>query len=557
MKLVRLILFGTGFLVFLFAATAAIAQQLFDSWITYSIDKQPRSVQSADMDADGDLDLIIGHFQGRGGLATVIVMENDGAGFFALGHTLYPTTGGVVSVEVFDLDGDGDLDVLSASPATGKLNLFRSKGPGNGFELPLECRAGPGTSEVTAGFLDADGFPEVLAVNQSEGTLSIYKNRGSAAYPAESVKVVGVRPRSMQLFDMDNDGDNDIAASVGVIRGNSPSDPYVGFNGFVLFDNQGNGAIDDSSRVLYKIANPSAPTLLDTALNPLKILTADFNNDGFKDLALVGSASTATQPGRNVVCVFLNRQDGTFAANPALSLPGRYTVVFGAASITAADVDADGDQDIVSANQNDGTVSVLKNNGNGTFAAKTDFLTPNNPPSVVSGGDYDGDGDYDLAIVSLNGASFAVMRNIGNGSFEVGTEFSTSSASEPVGIACGDLDGDGDNDLAAALFNRPQISVHLNTGAGSFPATPPLYITGGGPIAITMANLDGDSDLDLAVANRGSSDLSVLLNNGNGTFALAVNYSTGSGSFPVDISAGDLDGDADIDLATANSGTST
>ncbi len=553
MKLERLILFGAGFLVFLFGSSAA--QQLFDSWVTYGIDKQPRSVQSADMDADGDLDLVIGHFQGRAGLPTVIVMENDGAGFFSLRHTLYPASqsGPVVSVDVFDLDGDGDLEILTAHPPTQKVNLFRNLGASIGFDFPLECRAGFGTIEVTAGFLDGDGFPEVLAANQAEGTISIYKNRGSAAFPAESIKVVGIRPRSLVLFDMDDDADNDIAVSVAA----NPTERTEGFNGFVLFENQGNGVIDDSARVLYKIANPPAFTLLDTILNPFKILAADFNNDNFLDLAVACSASVNTPvAGRNLVCVFLNRQDGTFDTLPALSKPGRYPVGFGARSITAADVDADGDQDIVSANQNDGTVSVLKNNGNGTFAAKIDFLTPNNPPSVVSGGDYDGDGDYDLAIVSLNGASFAVMRNKGDGSFEVGTEFSTSSASEPFGIACGDLDGDGDMDLAAALFTRPQISVHLNTGPGSFPATPPLYVTGGGPIAITMADLDGDLDLDLAVANRGSSDISTLRNNGNGTFAAAVNYSTGPGSFPVDISARDLDGDGDADLTVANSGTS-
>ena len=558
MKLVRSILFGAGFFVLLFAPLVLTAQQLFDSWITYSIDKQPRSVQSADMDADGDLDLVIGHFQGRGGLHTVIVMENDGAGFFSLRYTLYPApkSGPVVSVDVFDLDGDGDLEILTSHPVTHKADFFRNRGPGNGFELPIECRTGIGPLEVKAGFLDGDGFPELLTVNQASGTISIFKNRGSAAYPAESVKVVGIRPRSLELFDIDNDGDNDIAVSVAA----SPNERTEGFNGFVLFENKGNGAIDDSARVLYRIANPSVPTLLDTLLNPYKILAADFNNDNFLDLALACSSSAFSLPGRNRVCVFLNRQDGTFAANPALSLPGRYPVGFGARSITAADVDGDTDMDIVSANQDDGTVSVLKNNGNGTFAAKTDFLTPNNPPSVVSGGDYDGDGDYDLAVVSLTGASFAHMRNKGNGSFEVGTEFSSGSFSIPFGIACGDLDSDSDFDLVIGNFARDQVTIHKNTGNGSFPSPPAssdFLFGGGGPRSIVLADLDGDLDLDFAVANQSTNNISVFKNNGNATFVPAVNYSTGGGSFPVGISARDLDGDGDIDLATANSGSST
>ncbi|HEU4437130.1 MAG TPA: hypothetical protein VFR89_06665, partial [candidate division Zixibacteria bacterium] len=88
MKFIRSIFFGFGFLFFVFAP--AFGQALFDSWITYSIDKAPTCIQSADMDNDGDLDLVIGHYMGRAGVHTIIVMENDGQGFFALRHTLYP-----------------------------------------------------------------------------------------------------------------------------------------------------------------------------------------------------------------------------------------------------------------------------------------------------------------------------------------------------------------------------------------------------------------------------------------------------------------------------------
>ena len=279
MKFFRSILCGAGFLIFLFASLTASAQKLFDSWVSYGIDKQPRAIQSADMDADGDLDLIIGHSQGRAGRATVIMLENDGVGNFSLRYTLYPgpLSGPVVSVNVFDLDLDGDLDILTTHPLTHKADLFRNRGPGLGFELPIECRTGRQPLSVTAGRLDNDIFPEVVTANFSSGTLSIYKNRGAALFPAESTKVVSFGPRSVVLLDYDNDGDNDIAVSVTVIR--QQTGPPDGFNGFVLFENQGNGAFDDSARVFYKIANPSGsnPLLFDD-LNPHQLIAADFDN---------------------------------------------------------------------------------------------------------------------------------------------------------------------------------------------------------------------------------------------------------------------------------------
>ncbi|HXF50035.1 MAG TPA: VCBS repeat-containing protein [Verrucomicrobiae bacterium] len=575
MKFARPIFFG--FLAVLFASAVANAQQLFDSWITYSIDKAPTSVQSGDMDNDGDLDLVIGHLMGRAGQPTVLAMENDGQGFFTLRHTLYPAqrSGPVRAIDVFDLDGDGDLEILTAHDATGRVNFFRNKGGGTGFELPIECRAGRETFDVTAGFLDGDGFPELLAVNRSSGTVSIYKNRGSAAYPAESIKVVGTEPRSIELFDMDNDGDNDFAVSVGFIRP-SPPDPYIGFAGFVLFENQGNGIIDDSARVLYKVARPSGTGHpLDTALNPFKILAEDFNNDGFLDLALACNAATI-QPASSVVLIFLNRQNGTFDTLPALSKPARYTVGFGCQSIAAEDVDGDGDKDLISANYLGGTISVLKNNGNGTFAPKVDFLTPNNPPSVVSGGDYDGDGDFDVAAVSLGtppsnpGNSFAVLKNKGDGTFEAGNEYLAGDLNVlgnlPFGIARGDVDGDGDIDLAIANQGIHDITIHRNSGSGSFPSPtcPPCsdwyFPPGGsknwsGPRGIVLADLDGDLDLDFATANMGSNNVAVYKNNGAGSFAVDTVYLLGGGTAPFWIAAANLDGDADIDLITANQGT--
>ena len=76
------------------------------------------------------------------------------------------------------------------------------------------------------------------------------------------------------------------------------------------------------------------------------------------------------------------------------------------------------------------------------------------------------------------------------------------------------------------------------------------YPAGERPSSVAIGDLDGDGDLDLAVANWYSDNVSVLLGNGDGTFQSAVNY--GAGEYPSSVAIGDLDGDGDLDLAVAN-----
>jgi hypothetical protein len=268
--------------------------------------------------------------------------------------------------------------------------------------------------------------------------------------------------------------------------------------------------------------------------SPKSVVAADLDGDGDQDLAVANWGS-------NDVSVLKNNGDGTYA--PAASyVTGQF-----AASVFAADLDGDGDQDLVVANGGPDNVSVLKNNGDGSFASAVNYAVGASPKSVVAA-DLDGDGDQDLASANYMSDNVSILKNNGDGTF-------ASAGSYPVGtrpnsIVAADLDGDGDKDLAVANDVSSNVSVLKNNGDGTFASAVP-YTADGPARSVVAADLDGDGDQDLVVAIFAiDNSVVVLKNNGDGTFAPAVKYTAGNGSWSV--VAADLDGDGDQDLAVGN-----
>src|SRR6185437_9787817 len=108
-----------------------------------------------------------------------------------------------------------------------------------------------------------------------------------------------------------------------------------------------------------------------TGTAPWSVVAADLNGDGKPDLAVADEGS-------NTVSVLLNNGNGTFAAKVD------YPTGFSPSSVAEADLNGDGEPDLVVANAGaNSSVSVLLNNGNGTFAAKVDYPSPN-PRSVAA-----------------------------------------------------------------------------------------------------------------------------------------------------------------------------
>ena len=269
--------------------------------------------------------------------------------------------------------------------------------------------------------------------------------------------------------------------------------------------------------------------------NPYNVTVADVDNDG--DLDLLSPTFSGSS-----VSVRLNNGSGIFSggSDPGVGSQPR--------SVTTADIDGDGDLDLLTANYNANSVSVRFNNGSGTFSGNTDYNVGNQPQSVATA-DLDGDGDLDFLVA--NGASDNVMvrLNDGAGNFSGGSTINVGSL--PFNIQTGDVDGDGDLDLLTANWGAASntVSIRLNTGNGTFSGgSDPVLASR--PRWVSLGDLDGDGDLDLMAANYGSNNASVRFNNGSGTFGGGAEYVTGTG--PTSIAAADLDGDNDLDMVVVN-----
>jgi hypothetical protein len=162
------------------------------------------------------------------------------------------------------------------------------------------------------------------------------------------------------------------------------------------------------------------------------------------------------------------------------------------------------------ANYSSDNVSVLLNNGNGTFQNAVNYDAGDGPRSVYTC-DLDGDSNSDLTVANFRSDNVSVLLNNGNGTFQNAVNYGAGDGPRSV-YAC-DLDGDSDADLAVAAHN---VYVLLNNGDGTF-QTAVNYGAGDGPYSIYACDIDGDSDTDLAVANRWSDNISILFNTTSST----------------------------------------
>ncbi len=322
----------------------------------------PRSVLSADVDGDGDLDILVATSEDD----SVSWYENDGEAEPAF--TRMVITDQAVSafgVAASDIDGDGDLDVLSAS--TGDNSIAWHENDGNAdpsFEKRIISVSIDGAKDVIAADLDGDGDADVVAGGFSAAGIGWFENDGAPdpAFTARTIATTNGITFSIHAADFDGDGDTDLAAV-------SPGSDRVAW-----YENDG--------------AAPPAFTehIIEAAFNPWDVSAADFDGDG--DIDILTAASSWDR-------VAWHENDGapdpTFTTRVISTMEERLRTVY------PADIDGDGDIDVLSAAYNDRTVVLHENGGQADPVFTRRVLTTDlDGPESVAAGDLDGDGDLDV-----------------------------------------------------------------------------------------------------------------------------------------------------------------
>ena len=349
-------------------------------------------------------------------------------------------------------------------------------------------------------------------------------------------------------------GNDDIDAGEGddTVRGHNGDDSIRGGGGADLLDgDSGNDLIESGDT--DAVAQLPVITIIDSVIDPEgnggsgslfaspvdaaqagtshnRVVAADFDGNGSVDLATERSVS-------------FNDGTGTAFINPVVIATGA------TGFMDAGDIDGDGDIDIV-APTNSGDIRILRNNGNGTFAAPVtvSFSGTIFSASSVTLGDFDGDGDLDAAAtVGFGVGTVAILTNDGAGNFSASASFATNSNSGSSDVEAADIDADGDLDLLVSKnFLQSDIVVLRNNGSGSFSNIGTVTV-GGAPTSVTTGDVTGDGNLDIVAGIAGG--ISVAAGNGDGTFVTPASFS-GPAFFQDanDVGIADFDNDGDNDI---------
>ena len=274
---------------------------------------------------------------------------------------------------------------------------------------------------------------------------------------------------------------------------------------------------------------------------PICIIAADVNGNGEVDLICANASD-------NTLLVVTNDGSGSFGSNATLNVGN------GPVSVAAADVNGDGKVDLICANTYDNTLSVLTNNGCGNFGSNA-TLNVGNVPASVTAADVNGDGRLDLICANCRidgtGNTLSVLTNNGGG-FVLASTLTVGTGAYRV-IAT-DVNGDGKVDLISANQMASTLSVLTNDGNGGF-ALASLPSVPMGPVTIVAADINGDGKVDLISGNANSYNILVLTNDGIGSFALSSTLNTIKS--PISIATADVNGDGTLDLIYANYGDTT
>ena len=409
-----------------------------------------------------------------------IVLLGNGDGTFQSAPIVSTGTYGAYSSVVGDFNGDGKLDLATSSSGTGGATVFLQLGNGDGtFQAPTVACTGPytesafGLESVALATADLNGDGKLDLVLTAD-LVGVYLGNGDGTFSSTPNYYQPMSPGGVgiAIADFNLDRKPDIAADGEILLGN------------------GNGTFKGPPTILL----PSSAKVA---------VVGKFVKSGAP-----GVAAISTGPGSSLNTLYILTNDGT----GALSLAHMYTLPQSSGAIATADVNGDGNLDLIAVGGNssgDWSYSVLLGNGDASFQAAILYQQSGqiSTQPTIAIADFNNDGKLDFAVPVGN--SVAVLLGNGNGTFGSPTLFFDGGGAS---IVTADFSGDGKPDIAAA--GPSGLAILVGNGNGTFQPAAFPYTTALG--SLLTADLNGDGKADLISSIPFS--IQVFLGNGNGTF---------------------------------------
>jgi hypothetical protein len=545
----------------------------------------PANAYLADLDGDGNLDLVLAVQSATSTGGTLIWLKNTG-GAFAPPVTLTAYPGYYQEFSVADFNGDGKPDILYVATDT-TLHILLNQGNGNFTDMAAGSLSGLSGTLVYATVVDfnLDGIPDLIVQNQqgSAGILYSLAGIGNGSF-TQVASLNTPAPIPLATGDFDNDGFPDLAGPSGLEpseilyffgngHGNFTMQQVVGPEGNLVAaaDYNGDGIPDVVVPDRFNFVSlalgqnnqnfPSPVALFPATMTELS--TGDITGSGLPAIFVGGQFIDASIPGT----AFVNQGSSSFqlgdytspysfevadltgkgvvdllGGNTNLEIwPNNGTPSFSSSPITfqqqtgdvsVADMDSDGYPDIVSSL---GQIFY----GNGAYQFTPVNVTGLGAPYVI--GDFNGDGILDIATGS------GTLLNTGNRTFQE-VQPNNLPLIEGALAAVGDFNGDGKADVAINSPGGNYVSIYYSNGDGTF-YQGTVIDPGQEPGALVAGDFNGDGQTDLAVGLMLSQQACLLFNSGNGQFTRSF---FASGADVVAMTASDLNKNGKLDLVIGN-----
>jgi hypothetical protein len=471
----------------------------------------------------------------------------------------------VISPAMGDFNHDGRPDVaaltLTTDSSAGALSVLLGNGDGT-FAPRVEYTTGADVTSLAVGDLNGDGNLDIVTTdsetpalgNVQPFTVSVLLGNGDGTFAPHLQYVTDYAPQAVAIGDLNGDGKQDLVT--------------VNFASYQF-------AANGSASVLLGNGDGAFPTHVEypIGVDPAFVAITDLDQDGKLDLVIENKGAYASGSTDNSsISVLLGHGDGTFADRVDLPFKCDYASSFDAISLAVGDLNGDGSADLALGCQtNDiltatvtAQVAVRISDGAGAFADPV-IYTPPFSPETLTIADVTGDGKPDI-VAMTNGRSFGVLQGHGDGTFAPGDSHGgLDSPYDPVGLLVGDLNGDGRDDLVFTDSRLAQggeawaggLSVVLASSTHSLARGPESSVAKnvlGGQASSALQDVNGDGQLDLLTAYSSNSlggSLSVLLGSSDGTFQTLVSYPTTHN--PGSLATADFNHDGKLDIVLAES----